>query len=163
MFSITLSFSAAAMWLKRAASFAASLSFIACSNHSVTRDQAIATAYAYTQVKWRPETRHIKHGDDKNGILVHTPDLNASRSGALLELCPGSLGSTARPTAHGFATASSSERPLERSLEEGLAVRLGLSSVRTRNERGLRPARGPSRQVPGYGPGGTSRRLQAQP
>ena len=26
-------------------------------------------------IKWIPEARHIKHGDDKNGVLVHTPDL----------------------------------------------------------------------------------------
>ncbi len=46
---------------------------------SVTRDEAIATAYAYTQVKWTPEPRHILHGRDADGILVHTPDTGLSR------------------------------------------------------------------------------------
>lgn len=45
----------------------------------VTPDQAIATAYRYTQVKWMPEERHIQHGPDSQGIIVQTPDdrLNA--------------------------------------------------------------------------------------
>ena len=40
----------------------------------VTRDQALATAYRYTQVQWMPEARHVRHGPDSNGILVNTPD-----------------------------------------------------------------------------------------
>ena len=48
---------------------------------SVTRDQAIATAYAYTQVQWTPEPRHIRHAPDSNGILVHTPDSSLADHG----------------------------------------------------------------------------------
>ncbi len=40
----------------------------------VTRDEAIATAYRYTQVQWMPESRHVRHGPDSQGIVVHTPD-----------------------------------------------------------------------------------------
>jgi len=48
---------------------------------SVTREEVIATAYAYTQVTWTPEERHVKHGDDGNGITVHTPDVSLNRRG----------------------------------------------------------------------------------
>ena len=48
---------------------------------SVTRADAIATAYAYTQVTWMPEERHVKHGDDGDGITVHTPDISLNRRG----------------------------------------------------------------------------------
>lgn len=46
---------------------------------SVTRADVISTAYAYTQVAWLPEERHVKHGDDGDGITVHTPDLSLNR------------------------------------------------------------------------------------
>lgn len=29
---------------------------------TVSREQAIATAYAYTRVKWTPQARHVRHG-----------------------------------------------------------------------------------------------------
>lgn len=48
---------------------------------TVSRDQAIATAFTYTQVQWTPEARHIKHGPDSNGSLVHTPDLSMNQKG----------------------------------------------------------------------------------
>jgi hypothetical protein len=48
---------------------------------SVTRDQAIATAYTYTQVRWMPEALHALHGEDPDGILVHTPDIGLKRHG----------------------------------------------------------------------------------
>jgi len=47
----------------------------------VTRDQAVATAYRYTQVRWLPEHRHIRHGPDSQGIVVHTPDRSIQRFG----------------------------------------------------------------------------------
>lgn len=47
----------------------------------VTREQVIATAYAYTQVTWKPEARHVRHGDDGAGIEVHTPDISLNRRG----------------------------------------------------------------------------------
>lgn len=48
---------------------------------SVTRDQAIATAYTYTQVQRMPEQRHVLHGEDPDGLLVHTPDTGLERHG----------------------------------------------------------------------------------
>lgn len=48
---------------------------------TVSRDETIATAYAYTQVKWNPEARHTKHGSDSSGILVHTPDSSLDQHG----------------------------------------------------------------------------------
>lgn len=48
---------------------------------SVTRQQAIATAFTYTQVRWTPEVRHIQHGSDLGNILVHTPDVTLARHG----------------------------------------------------------------------------------
>jgi hypothetical protein len=48
---------------------------------SVTRDEVIATAFAYTQVKWIPEQKHVRHGDDGSGIEVHTPDISLNRRG----------------------------------------------------------------------------------
>lgn len=47
----------------------------------VTRSEAIATAYKYTQVTWMPEERHIRHGKDSNGIMVHTPDSGLKKHG----------------------------------------------------------------------------------
>lgn len=48
---------------------------------SVTRAEVISTAYAYTQVEWMPEDRHVMHGDDGSGITVHTPDVSLNRRG----------------------------------------------------------------------------------
>lgn len=48
---------------------------------SVTRAEVISTAYAYTQVKWMPEDRHVRHGDDGQGMTVHTPDVSLDRRG----------------------------------------------------------------------------------
>ncbi len=78
---------------------------------------------------WSPHT--LVQDARRHGVVVHTPDLNASGAWATLEPCEGSLGSTARPTSHGFATANVDQASVERSLQEGLAVRLGLGSVRT--------------------------------
>lgn len=47
----------------------------------VTPEQAIATAYRYTQVEWAPEERHVRHGSDSRGILVHTPDKSLDQPG----------------------------------------------------------------------------------
>jgi hypothetical protein len=47
----------------------------------VTPDQALATAYRYTQVEWMPETRHVLHGPDSRGIIVHTPDRTLAKHG----------------------------------------------------------------------------------
>ena len=48
--------------------------FLTCCTQKVTRSQALATAYRYTQVQWMPEPRHVRHGADSSGIAVHTPD-----------------------------------------------------------------------------------------
>lgn len=47
----------------------------------VTPDEAIATAYRYTQVRWMPEERHVRHGPDSSGIVVETPDRMLVKSG----------------------------------------------------------------------------------
>lgn len=46
-----------------------------------TRQEAVATAFRYTQVEWMPEARHVRHGPDSKGIPVHTPDVSVSWSG----------------------------------------------------------------------------------
>lgn len=51
----------------------ACLGLVACST-TVKREQAVATAYSYTRVCWMPEERHVRHGVDSHGIMVHTPD-----------------------------------------------------------------------------------------
>jgi len=38
-------------------------------------------AHRYTQVEWMPESRHVRHGPDSAGIMVHTPDLSVSWNG----------------------------------------------------------------------------------
>ncbi|MES2982632.1 MAG: hypothetical protein V4727_09990 [Verrucomicrobiota bacterium] len=48
---------------------------------SVTREEAISTAYVYTQVEWDAEMRHVMHGDDGSGITVHTPDVSLNHRG----------------------------------------------------------------------------------
>lgn len=47
----------------------------------VTRDETVATAYKYTQVTWMPDTRHVRHEKDSNGIMVHTPDKSLTKYG----------------------------------------------------------------------------------
>ncbi|WP_353567517.1 hypothetical protein [Haloferula sargassicola] len=47
----------------------------------MTRGEAIATAFAYTRVKWRPGERHVLHGPDADGIEVHTPDASLPERG----------------------------------------------------------------------------------
>lgn len=47
----------------------------------VTRDEALATAFSYTQLQWMPEERHVRHGPDSRGIVVHTPDRTISKFG----------------------------------------------------------------------------------
>src|SRR5690606_14489808 len=54
----------------------------ACSpTPAVTRAQAVATASRYTQMEWTPEGRHVLHGRDSNGIMIHTPDRSLARQG----------------------------------------------------------------------------------
>ena len=37
-------------------------------------EDAIRTALSYTELQWQPEARHIRHGKDAQGVVVHTPD-----------------------------------------------------------------------------------------
>ena len=60
--------------------FAASLFLASCASR-VTRSEAIATAYRYTQIEWMPEARHVRHGPDSRGIIVHTPDRSMAEFG----------------------------------------------------------------------------------
>ena len=48
---------------------------------SVRRNEAIAIAYTYSRLEWTPEARHVRHGPDPDGILVHTPDATLSSHG----------------------------------------------------------------------------------
>ncbi|GAA5126129.1 C40 family peptidase [Luteolibacter yonseiensis] len=57
-----------------------SLVLVSCAKR-VTRDEAVATAYRYTQVTWLPENRHVRHGPDSQGIVVHTPDTSVAEHG----------------------------------------------------------------------------------
>lgn len=47
----------------------------------VTREEAISIARSYAEVSWKPETRHVLHGRDPDGVLVHTPDTTLTRFG----------------------------------------------------------------------------------
>lgn len=47
---------------------------ISCGNRMQTPEQAFRTAQAYADLEWLPEQRHIRHGKDKKGVTVHTPD-----------------------------------------------------------------------------------------
>lgn len=37
-------------------------------------EDAIRIGIAYAELEWTPETRHVRHGKDSDGIVVHTPD-----------------------------------------------------------------------------------------
>ena len=37
-------------------------------------EEAVRIARTYTELHWQPEARHIRHGKDAAGIMVHTPD-----------------------------------------------------------------------------------------
>lgn len=50
-------------------------------SRAVTRAEAMAIAHAYTALQWMPEDRHVRHGPDRQGILVHTPDHSLSQHG----------------------------------------------------------------------------------
>lgn len=57
------------------------LSLICSCSSSVTPDEAIATAYRYTQVEWMPQPLNIRHGPDSKGIPVQTPDTSLAGPG----------------------------------------------------------------------------------
>jgi hypothetical protein len=47
----------------------------------VTRQEIIETAYRYSRVRWMPDERHVRHGADSQGIVVHTPDRSITLHG----------------------------------------------------------------------------------
>ncbi len=47
----------------------------------MTRKEAVATAYRYTQVQWMPSENNVRHGPDSQGIMVHTPDRTIAEFG----------------------------------------------------------------------------------
>lgn len=47
----------------------------------VTREEAIRIARTYQQLQWTPTERNLLHGQDADGILVHTPDAGLSQHG----------------------------------------------------------------------------------
>ena len=53
---------------------------VSCAKHP-TRHQIIATAWSYTQLEWLPEEHHVRHGPDRDGIHVSTPDRSLARRG----------------------------------------------------------------------------------
>lgn len=54
--------------------FIASYSLISCANRKQTPEAALRIAQSYADLEWMPEERHIRHGKDKKGVTVHTPD-----------------------------------------------------------------------------------------
>ncbi len=48
---------------------------------TVRRSEAIAIAYTYSRLEWTPQARHVRHGKDPDGTLVHTPDATLSSHG----------------------------------------------------------------------------------
>lgn len=49
------------------------LHFVSCASNP-TPEEAVRIAASYTNLEWMPEERHIRHGKDSRGIMVHTPD-----------------------------------------------------------------------------------------
>ena len=46
-----------------------------------TPEKAVRIAFSYADIEWTPEARHIRHGKDSNGIMVHTPDTTLAAHG----------------------------------------------------------------------------------
>jgi hypothetical protein len=46
-----------------------------------TPEEALRIAQSYAELEWLPEERHIRHGKDKKGITVHTPDTTLKEYG----------------------------------------------------------------------------------
>ena len=46
---------------------------------TVTRGEAITIAKAYHELEWTPSEHNIKHGRDRNGIMVQTPDVGLAK------------------------------------------------------------------------------------
>ena len=48
---------------------------------SVTRDEVLAIAAAYSEMRWQPAARHAFHGIDAKGIRIDTPDADFRLTG----------------------------------------------------------------------------------
>jgi len=46
---------------------------------SISREQVMQTAHSYTEIRWMPEERHVRHGKDGLGQWVHTPDITLEK------------------------------------------------------------------------------------
>lgn len=55
--------------------------FISCASRRQTPEEALRIAQAYAELEWIPEERHIRHGKDKKGVTVHTPDTSLKDHG----------------------------------------------------------------------------------
>jgi error-prone DNA polymerase len=75
---------------------------------------------------WSPHT--LVRDARRHGVVVHTPDLNASLAGATLEPVEPVLVNSLRTGVRKEFTRTDGERPVERG--GGVAVRLGIGSVR---------------------------------
>ena len=49
----------------------------------VTREEILAKAEAFRRHRWFAEARHVRHGDDPDGIRVDTPDVSLPGDGRL--------------------------------------------------------------------------------
>lgn len=67
--------------MKQLITLLAPLCLLASCAPNVSRTEAIAIAYSYTQVQWQPEPRHVLHGKDSAGINVDTPDRSLKSHG----------------------------------------------------------------------------------
>lgn len=56
-------------------------SLVSCANRTQTPEEALRIAKTYADLEWMPEQRHIRHGKDKKGVTVHTPDTTLKNHG----------------------------------------------------------------------------------
>jgi hypothetical protein len=61
-------------FLKASVFFMASGSLISCAWRTQTPEAALRIAQSYADLEWMPQAQHIRHGKDKKGVTVHTPD-----------------------------------------------------------------------------------------
>ncbi|MFD2255445.1 hypothetical protein ACFSSA_02045 [Luteolibacter algae] len=51
---------------------------VSCAPQKRSPEDAVLVAKSYAELEWMPEARHIRHGKDSKGIIVHTPDKSLS-------------------------------------------------------------------------------------
>ncbi|MFT4177272.1 MAG: hypothetical protein QM627_11525 [Luteolibacter sp.] len=89
---------------------------VACAPR-VSREQVTATAYRYTQVRWMPEERHVRHGPDSKGIPVKTPDHSISHRRGWWK--PGEMAVSMPYQWGGFDTPESFLKKIEKGYKAG--------------------------------------------